>query len=146
MNSLVKYINLGLHEGFTNRAMIAELLRCNASMSGEEHIILNEYVDRMMNDIYSVIGESIAAVSSFFILGILRKKSLEEEVQCIDKTIDVLVLRQGQVPTTQLVHKTFGSATGSILGSSSRRSCRGRRLTIVSTQRPDSYFNSMSSM
>ena len=48
-----------------------------------------ECVDRMNgdpNDIYSIIGESIVAVSSFLVLGIVRKKSLKGAEDCRDST------------------------------------------------------------
>ena len=128
----------GNREDSTIGAKIAELLTVNASKSEDEQLSLKECVDRMNgdpNDIYSIIGESIASVSSFLVLGILRKKSLEEEfavqqhpepddgkklesavkvqktvevpqVQYIDKTVDVPVVKQGQVHAVQAVQKT----------------------------------------
>ena len=111
-------LNSGNHEDSTVRGKIVELLRLNASASEDEQLNLKEYVDRTkgeLNDIYSTVGESIAAVSSLLILGILHKKSLEEkvqktvevpQVQYVDKTIYVLVVRQGQVPTIQPVQNT----------------------------------------
>ena len=127
--------NPGKREDSTIGAKISELLTVNASKSEDEQLSLKECVDRMNgdpNDIYSIIGESIAAVSSFLVLGILRRKTLEEEfavqqhpelddgkklesavkvqktvevpqVQYIDKTVDVPVVRQGQVLTVQAV-------------------------------------------
>ena len=67
--------NPGNREDSTIGAKIAELLRVNASKSEDEQLSLKECVDRMNgdpNDIYSIIGESIAAVFSFVVLGILR--------------------------------------------------------------------------
>ena len=105
-----KGVNLGDHEDSTVGAKIAELLRLNASVSEDEQQNLKEYVDRTkgeLNDIYSIAGESIAAVSSFLILAILRKQSHEvPQVQYIDKSIDVPGVRQGQVPTIQPIQKT----------------------------------------
>ena len=63
-----------------DRAKVAELLRYHTSKSGDELISLKEYVDRMkeaQNDIYSITGDSIAAVSSSPFLENLRKKGLE---------------------------------------------------------------------
>ena len=114
--------NPGNRGDSTIGAKIAELLSVNASKSDDEQLSLKECVNRMngyTNDIYSIIGESVAAVASFLVLGILRKKSLQEEsavkvqktvevpqVQYIDKNVDVPVVRQGQVPTVQAVQKT----------------------------------------
>merc|ERR1712083_1113386 len=75
-----KNIKLGIHEDSTNRTKVAELLRFHTSKSGDEQISFKEYVDRMkegQNDIYYIIGESIAAVSSSPFLENLRKKGLE---------------------------------------------------------------------
>ena len=87
--------NPGNREDSTVGAKIADVLRLNASVSEDEQLNLKEYVDRTrdeINDMYSTIGESIAAVSSFLILAILRKNSLEvPQIQYIDKTIDVPV-------------------------------------------------------
>ena len=105
-----KGINSVDHEDSTVGAKIAELLKFNASVSEDEQLNLKEYVDRTrgeLNDMYSIIGESIAAVSSILVLGILRKKIQEvPQVQYIDKSIDVPGVRQGQVPTIQLIQKT----------------------------------------
>ena len=62
-----KCLKLVIHEDSTNRTKIAVLLRFNTSKSGNEQISLKEYIDRMkdgQNDIYSMIDESIAVVSS----------------------------------------------------------------------------------
>merc|ERR1712151_850395 len=75
-----KNIKLGINEDSTNRAKVAELMRCHTSKSGDEQISFKEYVDRMkegQNDIYYIHGESIAAVSSSPFLETLRKKGLE---------------------------------------------------------------------
>ena len=114
--------NPGNRGDSTIEAKIAGRLKVNASKSEDEQLSLKKCVDHMngdLNDIYSIIGESIAAMASFLVLGILRKKSLEEEsavkvqktvevpqVQYLDKTVDVPVVRQGQVPTVQAVQKT----------------------------------------
>ena len=106
---LGKCLNLGNHEDSAIRTKIAELLRFNASVSEDEQLNLKEYVDRTkgeLKDIYFIIGESIAAVSSFLVLGILREKGLEEKVRYTDKSIDVPVVRQGQVPTIQTAQRT----------------------------------------
>ena len=75
-----KCLNSGNHEDSTVRAEIAELLRLNASASEDEQLNLKEYVDRTkadLNNNCSIASESIAAVSSSSVLGILRKKSPE---------------------------------------------------------------------
>merc|ERR1712060_876738 len=75
-----KGLRLGVHEDSTNRTKVAELLRFHTSKSGDEQISFKEYVDRMregQNDIYYILGESIAAVSSSPFLENLRKKGLE---------------------------------------------------------------------
>ena len=38
-------IKLGIHEDFTNRAIVTELMRYHVSKSGDEQISLKEYVD-----------------------------------------------------------------------------------------------------
>ena len=71
---------LDIHEDSTNRIQIAELMRYQISMPGDEKINLTEYADRMregQNDIYDIISESLAAVSSFLFLESLREKSRE---------------------------------------------------------------------
>ena len=82
------------HEDSTVGAKIAELLRLNASASEHEHLNLKEHVDHAkgeLNDICSIAGESIAAVSFSPVLGILRKKGTVEvpQVQFLDRMIDV---------------------------------------------------------
>ena len=52
-----KYKKLGIHEDFTNRTKIAELLRSNKSKSGDEQINLNEYIDRMKEGKNDVEGQ-----------------------------------------------------------------------------------------
>ena len=95
-----KCLNSGNHEDSTVRAKTAELLRLNASVSEDEQLNLKEYVDRRkdeLSDIYSIVGESIAVVSSFLILGILREKSLEEKVQKIVEIPQVHVVERKQL-------------------------------------------------
>jgi len=73
-------LKLGVQGESTHRAKVAELLRYHSSKSGDEQISFKEYVDRMkegQNDIYYIIGESIAAVSSSPLLDCLRKQDLE---------------------------------------------------------------------
>jgi len=75
-----KNLKLGIHEDSTNRSKISDLLRYQTTKSGEEHISLKEYVDRMkegQEDIYYITGESIQAVSASPFLEGLKKKGLE---------------------------------------------------------------------
>ena len=99
-------------------AKTAELLRLNASVSEDEQLNLKEYVDRRkdeLSDIYSIVGESIAVVSSFLILGILRENSLEEkvlktvevpQVQYTDRIVGVPVVTERRIPTIQTAQRT----------------------------------------
>ena len=87
-----------------------ELLKLAINILSEhERLNLKEHVDHTkgeFNDIRSIAGESIAAVSSSPVLGILRKKGLEvPQVEHIDKIVDVPVVTQGQVPTSRSVQK-----------------------------------------
>ena len=72
----------------TVRTKIAELLRLNASVSERKQLSLKGYVDRMKEelDINATVGESIAAVYYFLVLGILHKMNPEEKVQ---KTVEI---------------------------------------------------------
>ena len=75
-----KCFKLGVQEDSTNRVKIVELLRYQTSNSGDELISLKEVVDRMkenQNDIYYIIGESVAAISSSPLLESLRMKGVE---------------------------------------------------------------------
>ena len=66
-----KCFKLGVHEGSTDRAKIVELLRFKASMSVDEQISLNEYMDRMteeQNDIYYITGESMYHHGVLFVI------------------------------------------------------------------------------
>merc|ERR1711988_1314738 len=75
-----KNLKLGIHEDSTNRNKLADLLRYQTSMSGDEVISLKEYCDRMkegQNDIYYITGESIQGVSSSPFIETLRKKGYE---------------------------------------------------------------------
>ena len=72
-------MKLGVHEGFTNRAKVAELPRFFTSKSVYVQISLKEYIDRMkesQNGIYYFTGESITQVSSSPFLETLQKKGL----------------------------------------------------------------------
>jgi len=75
-----KNLKLGVHEDSTNRAKLSELLRYQSTKSGDDHVSLKEYCDRMkegQNDIFYITGESIAAVSSSPFIETLRKKGYE---------------------------------------------------------------------
>jgi len=75
-----KCLKLGVHEDYTHRTKVAELMRYHRSKSGDEQISLKEYIDRMkewQNDICFITGEGIEAVSSSPFLETLRKKGLE---------------------------------------------------------------------
>ena len=123
-----KCLNSGNHEDSTVRAKTAELLRLNASVSEDEHLNLKEYVDRRkdeLSDIYSIVGESIAVVSSFLILGILREKSLEEKVQkiveipqvhVVEKTAEIPVMTQRQNHMVQIVQMPMETPQLQIVG------------------------------
>ena len=103
-----KCLNSGNYEDTAVGAKIAGLLGLNASASEHEQLNLKEHVDYtrgVLNDTCSIAGESIAAVSSF--LEEKVQKTVEvSQVQFIDKTIDVPVVRQRRVPTIQPVQKT----------------------------------------
>ena len=147
-----KCLNSGNHEDSTVGAKIAEPLSLNASASEDEQLNLKEHIDHTKgepNVISSIACQSIAAVSSSPVLGILRKKSpevlhmidsveesavqqpmpqiMEEiieviqlvpvimkvqktvevpQVQYIDKIVDVPVVAQRHVLTSQSVQKT----------------------------------------
>ena len=123
-----KCLNSGNHEDSTVRAKTAELLRLNASVSEDEQLNLKEYVDRRnheLSDIYSIVGESIAVVSSFLILGILREKSLEEKVQkiveipqvhVVEKTAEIPVMTQRQNHMVQTVRMPMETPQLQIVG------------------------------
>jgi len=75
-----KNLKLGVHEDSTNRTKLSELLRYQSTKSGDDHVSLKEYCDRMkdgQNDIFYITGESIAAVSSSPFIETLRKKGYE---------------------------------------------------------------------
>lgn len=72
-----KCLKLGVHVDSTNRTKVAELLCYHTSKSGDEQIVLKEYVDRMevgLNDSYYITGDSISAVPSSPFLESLRKR------------------------------------------------------------------------
>ena len=72
-----KCLQLGIHEGSTNRAKVAELLRFNTSRAGDEQTNVKEYMDRMkegQNDIHSITGASIAVVSSLPFVEIFARR------------------------------------------------------------------------
>ena len=63
----VRSMNLGIRENSVDDVETAELLRFNTSKFGDEQNSFKEYVYRMteeQNDVYYIIGESIAMVSS----------------------------------------------------------------------------------
>ena len=74
-----KCLKLGVHGDPTNRATVAEQLRCHASKSGDQQIGLKEYADRTkegQNDGCCITGEGITAVSSSPFQESLWKKGL----------------------------------------------------------------------
>ena len=63
-----KCLKIVMREDSTNRAKISELLKFNASKSGDEQISRKEYVDHKkdgQNDVYNVTSESIAVTLSW---------------------------------------------------------------------------------
>jgi len=75
-----KSLKFGFHEDSTICTELAELMRYQTSLSGDEQISLKEYVDHMkedQNDMYYIMGECIAAVSSSPIPETMRKKGFE---------------------------------------------------------------------
>jgi len=75
-----KNLKLGIHEDEANRKKLAELLRFQSSVSGEEVVSLKEYVDRMkpnQKGIYYITGESIEVVRNSPFLETLKAKGYE---------------------------------------------------------------------
>jgi len=75
-----KNLKLGIHEDEGNRKKLAELLRFQSSVSGEDAISLKEYVDRMkpnQKGIYYITGESIEVVRNSPFLEALKAKGYE---------------------------------------------------------------------
>ena len=61
------------------RTQIAELLRFHSSKSGALQINLKKYVDRVkegQNEVFFLIGVSLAAVSSSSVVDVFRQKGL----------------------------------------------------------------------
>ena len=73
-------LKLGILEFSLFRTKIAELLRARSSKSGALQIRFKKYVERMReghNDVFFLIGVSLAAVSSSSVVDLFRQKGLE---------------------------------------------------------------------
>ena len=88
----VKCMKLWIRENSVDDLEIAELLRFNTSKSGDEQIIFKEYVDRMKEDNYHIMGESTAVVFPSSLREHLRKKG--HEVLRVADPVDEYAVQQ----------------------------------------------------
>ena len=88
----VKCMKLWIRENSVDDLEIAELLRFNTSKSGDEQIIFKEYVDRMKEDNYHIMGESIAVVFPSSLREHLHKKG--HEVLRVADPVDECAVQQ----------------------------------------------------
>lgn len=78
--AFAKNIKIGVHDDSKNRDKLAQLLQFRSSKSGDDHVRLKTYVERMkeeQKDIYFLAGESIRSLQSSPLLSKMKKKGFE---------------------------------------------------------------------